>query len=53
MTNLSHNLKINFLFEKIFCEEESILISFLNSTLKLKQEIISVDLKNVYKEKMV
>ena len=45
--------KIDFVFKKIFGSEEnkSVLISFLNATLKPKCEIVSVDLKNTDIEK--
>ena len=45
--------KIDFVFKKIFGSEEnkSVLISFLNATLKSKCEIVSVDLKNTDIEK--
>ena len=45
--------KVDFVFKKIFGSEEnkSILISFLNATLKPKNEIISVELKNTDIEK--
>ena len=45
--------KVDFVFKKIFGSEEnkSILISFLNATLKPKKEIVSVDLKNTDIEK--
>ena len=45
--------KVDFVFKKIFGSEEnkSVLISFLNATLKPKKEIVSVDLKNTDIEK--
>ena len=45
--------KVDFVFKKIFGLEEnkSVLISFLNATLKPKKEIVSVDLKNTDIEK--
>ena len=45
--------KVDFVFKKIFGSEEnkSVLISFLNATLKPKKEIVAVDLKNTDIEK--
>ena len=48
MTRTLLSPKVDFVFKKIFGSEEnkSVLISFLNATLKPKKEIVSVDLKN-------
>ena len=53
MTRTLLSPKVDFVFKKIFGSEEneSVLISFLNATLKPKKEIISVDLKNTDIEK--
>ena len=53
MTRTLLSPKVDFVFKKIFGSEEnkSVLISFLNATLKPKKEIVSVDLKNTDIEK--
>ena len=53
MTRTLLNPKVDFVFKKIFGSEDSksVLISFLNATLKPKEEIVSVDLKNTDIEK--
>ena len=54
MTRTLLSPKVDFVFKKIFGSEEnkSVLISFLNATLKPKKEIVSVDLKNTDIEKV-
>ena len=49
MTRTLLSPKVDFVFKKIF--GSSVLISFLNATLKTKKEIVSVDLKNTDIEK--
>ena len=53
MTRTLLNPKVDFVFKKIFGSEDnkSVLISFLNATLKPKEEIVSVELKNTDIEK--
>ena len=53
MTRTLLSPKVDFVFKKIFGSEEnkSVLISFLNATLKPKKEIVAVDLKNTDIEK--
>ena len=53
MTRTLLSPKVDFVFKKIFGSEEnkSVLISFLNATLKPKKDIVSVDLKNTDIEK--
>lgn len=53
MTRTLLNPKVDFVFKKIFGSEDnkSVLMSFLNATLKPKEEIVSVELKNTDIEK--
>ena len=53
MTRTLLNPKVDVVFKKIFGSEDnkSVLISFLNATLKPKEEIVSVELKNTDIEK--
>ena len=53
MTRTLLDPKVDFVFKKIFGSEDnkSVLMSFLNATLKPKEEIVSVELKNTDIEK--